>query len=208
MNCLECGRWVTGDVEPYHRRGFCSNECGDLWESWRLRETSRGLPGLTELFDNDGLSPTLEQLLPYITEVLGCGMWLVKGGEEWNLVATFEWRYPDHIFFGRELSQMFSGISGFILSDTENVGLRKAQIDARGSDLVELCLSVIAQAKGLRGHFVRECERWSTHHIDELESAVARYVDQSPFPIAESEAYQDFMEWLGFLSGGGELRRA
>lgn len=209
MHCLECGITVAGNSESYEQQGFCSNDCSRKWESWRLREKSRHLPGLSDLFDDENSDPSVEQLMLYVTVYLGCGLYVVRGNDDWKVIAALSWNSGDVGVFADGQQAVFSKIDGFLLdTGDETISRRLANVAIDGKDLTHVCLILIDEIHIIVARFVRECDRWGMMHIDELEAIVDQYRANHDLSFDEDEGYENFISWLDLLCAKHEKHRA
>lgn len=196
----------------HHERGFCSEDCLEIWNEWMLRERSFAIPGIGDLLSN-GMELTLERGLLYITVVLGCliRVAVVEDPCTFLMSASFEWTCPDHSFFLDEVAKGFREIDGFTLADDEiyldddeNIGFRRIELGKTGSDLTKVCLELIMEVLATRRRFDRECEKWAKKHAVELRQAGRQWVASTKVRTLNGEpierAYDCFIRWLDSLS--------
>ncbi len=226
LNCIECGATVIGEGKP-QARGFCSSECLENWDEWRLRECGSEVPGLGLLF-RDGGWPSFEQAVHYAMNALGCAVEIFPTTEEGQAVELwFSWSVPGHEVFalcaaeGHErLRSAFAEIDGFELADRdrgefdtdENIGFRVGALRRSGQSLAMMCVDLILEVRARRQRFTDQCERWAKAHVEDLQLVAVSLVSASGngggTDPAAMEQMDGFLDWLRGIQEAGGLKAA
>ncbi|NNN15927.1 MAG: hypothetical protein HKL82_08750 [Acidimicrobiaceae bacterium] len=210
-NCIECGQDVGGADGVYQDLGICSQSCWTSWQRWRVRSICAKIPGLTDLFDGGDEDPPIVPLLDFIAR---CGKVTIQQDRDvWTLVLHGSWQLADYDFSTVETARAYASVDGFCLGDEGNIGWRRYELGETGTDLVHVCLSMVAESTSLRARFVRECTGWSRKHIAELEEVAsaahrahtAEWATRGEDDTEVDQDWENFCGWSGFLRGGAIL---